>query len=96
MLWDNFLILFFFLYFIMTLLEILEVYQDEELLMVDGFDEAVIGVEALKMRLVYDINKMRTILVERDKMTFEEAMDFIDHNVLGTYVGEQTPIYVEI
>jgi len=80
----------------MTLLEILEVYQDEELLMVDGFDEAVIGVEALKMRLVYDINKMRTILVERDKMTFEEAMDFLDHNVLGTYVGEQTPLYVEI
>ena len=64
--------------------------------MVDGFDEAVIGVEALKMRLVYDINKMRTILVERDKMTFEEAMDFLDHNVLGSYVGEQTPIYVEI
>jgi hypothetical protein len=80
----------------MTLLEILEVYQDEELLMVDGFDEAVIGVEALKMRLVYDINKMRTILVERDEMTFEEAMDFLDHNVLGSYVGEQTPIYVEI
>ena len=80
----------------MKLLEILEVYQDEELLMVDGFDEAVIGVEALKMRLVYDINKMRTILVERDKMTFEEAMDFLDHNVLGSYVGEQTPIYVEI
>jgi hypothetical protein len=80
----------------MTLLEILEVYQDEELLMVDGFDEAVIGVEALKMRLVYDINKMRTILVERDKMTFEEAMDFLDHNALGSYVGEQTPIYVEI
>jgi hypothetical protein len=80
----------------MTLLEILEVYQDEELLMVDGFDEAVIGVEALKMRLVYDINKMRAILVERDKMTFEDAMDFLDHNVLGSYVGEQTPIYVEI
>ena len=80
----------------MTLLEILEVYQDEELLMVDGFDEAVIGVEALKMRLVYDINKMRTILVEKDKMTFEEAMDFLDHNVLGSYVGEQTPIYIEI
>ena len=80
----------------MSLLEILEVYQDEELLMVDGFDEAVIGVKALKMRLVYDINKMRTILVERDKMTFEEAMDFLDHNVLGSYVGEQTPIYVEI
>ena len=80
----------------MTLLEILEVYQDEELLMVDGFDEAVIGVEALKMRLVYDINKMRTILVERDKMTFEEAMDFLDHNVLGSYVGEQTPIYLSL
>lgn len=80
----------------MTLLEILEVYRDEELLMVDGFDEAVIGVEVLKMRLVYDINKMRTILVDRDKMTFEDAMDFLDHNVLGSYVGEQTPIYVEI
>jgi hypothetical protein len=80
----------------MTLLEILDVYQDEELLMVDGFDEAVIGIEALKLRLVYDINKMRTILVERDGMTFEDAMDFLDHNVLGSYVGEQTPIYIEI
>jgi hypothetical protein len=80
----------------MTLLEILDVYQDEELLMVDGFDEAVIGIEALKLRLVYDINKMRSILIERDEMTFEEAMDFLDHNVLGSYVGEQTPIYVEI
>jgi hypothetical protein len=80
----------------MKLEDILEIYPDEQFLKVDDFDEAVIGMEVVKMRLVYDISKMRQLLVDRDGMTFDEAMEYLDFNVVGAYVGELTPIFVEI
>jgi hypothetical protein len=80
----------------MKLENILEIYPDEQFLKVDDFDEAVIGMEVVKMRLVYDISKMRQLLVDRDGMTFDEAMEYLDFNVVGAYVGELTPIFVEI
>lgn len=80
----------------MNLEQILEIYPEDEFLKVDDFDEAVIGMEVVRMRLVYDISKMRQLLVDRDGMTFDEAMDQLDFNVIGSYVGEKTPIFVEI
>lgn len=80
----------------MKLEDILEIYPDEQFLKVDDFDEAVIGMEVVKMRLVYDISKMRQLLVDRDGMTFDGAMEYLDFNVVGAYVGELTPIFVEI
>ena len=32
--------------------------------------------------------------MKRDKMTEEEAVEFFQHNVVGSYVGEKTPIFV--
>ena len=82
--------------FTMTLEQILEIFPEEELLKADGFDDAIIGVEQLQLRLVYDIDKMRNILIEKEGMSFEEAMEYLDFNVFGSYVGEQTPIYIQI
>jgi len=31
-------------------------------------------------------------MVEQDGMTEEEAIEFIDFNIVGAYVGESTPI----
>jgi hypothetical protein len=39
---------------------------------------------------------MRNILIEKEGMSFEEAMEYLDFNVFGSYVGEQTPIYIQI
>ncbi len=71
----------------MKLEDILEIYPDEQFLKVDDFDEAVIGMEVVKMRLVYDISKMSQLLVDRDGMTFDGAMEYLDFNVVGAYVG---------
>jgi hypothetical protein len=80
----------------MTLEQILEIYSDEELLKADGFDNAVIGIEQNRLRLVYDIDKMRHILINEHGMNFEEAMEYLDFNVFGSYVGDKTPIYIQI
>lgn len=84
----------------MTRLEIvMEVYSDEELLSADGFEDCVIGVACHRAtgthRLVYSRSKCIDLLVERDKMTFEEAEEFFDFNVEGAYMGVKTPIYVD-
>ncbi len=80
----------------MTLEQILEIFSEDELLKADGFDDAVIGYDAVKLRLVYDVDKMRSILVDQQGMDFDEAMEYLDFNVLGAYVGEQTPLYIQI
>jgi hypothetical protein len=84
----------------MTKLEIiLEQYSDEELLSADGFENAVIGVAYDKTtstyKLVYSRSQCIKVLMDRDKMTYEEASEYFDFNVEGAYVGEGTPIYVD-
>ena len=66
--------------------------------MADGFDDAIIGMECSgdTPRVVYSIQLMVHVLCERDGMTEEEAVDFISYNVIGSYVGEGTPIYVDV
>ena len=65
----------------------------------NGFDEAIIGVVFDKVtattRLAYSIFKCIRILVGRDNMTEEEAIEYFDFNVQGAYMGENTPIWVD-
>ena len=63
----------------------------------DGFDEAIIGLEMNGdiPRVVYSIEKMVFILMRRDSMTEEEAVEFISFNVTSAYLGGQgAPIYI--
>lgn len=72
-----------------------EIYGDD-LLFADGFDEALIGVATrcgMDLVALYDIEKCVDILVGRDKMTHEEALEYFEYNVLGSYVGDKTPIF---
>ncbi len=65
-------------------------------LFADGYDDAIIGVELdYEPRVVYDQNKIIDILMAEHKMTDEEAQEFFDFNIAGSYVGMQTPIYVQ-
>lgn len=71
--------------------KILEWFPEDEILMADGFDEAIIGIDEHSMRLIYSISKCIEIL-SRD-MTEEEAIEYFDFNVAGAYFGEKTPIW---
>jgi|TARA_R110000824_G_scaffold40350_1_gene121095 hypothetical protein len=74
--------------------ELMEIYDG--CLMADGFEEALIGFGTRFNNpvTIYDLNKCRSILVERDGMSQEEAMEYMDFNVLGAYVGDETPIFL--
>ena len=80
----------------MSMLEsIIESYPDETFLKADGLDEAIIGVEVPSMRLCYSVTKVLDILTTDDEMEMEDALEHFDFNIRGSYVGEQTPIWIE-
>ena len=62
----------------------------------DGFDDAIIGYDLREWRAIYDEEKMADILMERDGMTYEDAIDYLGFNVFSTYVGDYTPINIHI
>ena len=62
----------------------------------DGYDAAIIGLEPYSQRFVYDRQKMITIAVYDMDMTHEDALEYLEYNVWGAHVGDQTPIYVEL
>jgi hypothetical protein len=69
----------------------------ETALLMDGFDEALIGFSQrinAPFLAVYSWDKMMDVCMERDGMTWEEAEEYISHNCIGAWVGEQTPIIV--
>ena len=64
---------------------------------IDGFDDCVVGiVERIKMEpiLCYDRNKIVSKLIREQQMTWDEAFEHFDHNIFGSYVGEDTPCFL--
>jgi hypothetical protein len=66
----------------------------------DGLDEAILGMVSAMVEgervntLVYSGNKIHNILQVRDGMEWDEALDFIDFNIEGMYIGKDTPLLV--
>ena len=49
---------------------------------VEGFDNAIVGViESIEPKVVYDKDKLIEILITVDKMTEEDAVDYIYHSI---------------
>lgn len=69
---------------------------EDQTMLANGFEEAVIGLDTSNevFRVVYNIDAIISILMERDKMTEEDALEHFSYNIQGSYVGEGTPIYV--
>jgi hypothetical protein len=68
-----------------------------ELLKADGLDDAIIGVvQRMGIQAIcYDEDKVLEILMERDGMTLEEAIEYFDFNIAGAWVGESTPFFLQ-
>jgi hypothetical protein len=67
------------------------------MLKADGFDDAIIGIgyQCHNKFVVYDYDKCVKILMKRDKMKLEDAVEFMEYNVVGAWMGEGTPIFLE-
>ena len=66
------------------------------LVLATGFEEAVIGISercGAPSLVAYDADKCIQILIDQG-MTDEEAVEYFGYNVVGSYVGERTPIFI--
>ena len=77
--------------------DVMEVLEEEEALLADGFEDALIGYVEVFNRTValYDRAKCIEILME-DGMSDEEANEYFNYNVVGAYVGEATPAFATL
>ena len=66
------------------------------MLYADGFDDAILGggQRFNDIFVVYDRNKLLDILVERDGMTMDEAIEQYEFNIVGAWVGDSTPAFI--
>jgi hypothetical protein len=61
-------------------------------------DNAIIGTTMTYQEgervpvFVYSGDKIISILMERDGMEWDDAMDFVDFNIEGAYTGKDTPL----
>ncbi len=61
------------------------------------FDGAVIGIGSrcgFEDVYVYDTVRVVNTFIANDEMTEEEAWEHFHYNVIGSYVGDTTPIFV--
>ena len=79
---------------------------NEEALLADGFDSAIIGMcerIGIEPVVAYDREKCIDILMEEFKDDAEDdedlyltALEYFEYNVIGSYVGEYTPVFITI
>ena len=66
----------------------------EGVIVLDGLNEAVIGQTTKdgEWVLVYSADKIVDILMKRDGMDQDEAVEFYDYNIGCLYAGPRTPV----
>ena len=82
----------------MDIQELVESY-DSEMLIADCFDDAIIGVSERFGRSpidAYDKDKCIQVLMDRDGMDYEDAIEFFNFNVTGAWGGEGTPEFITV
>ena len=68
---------------------------NEDMLFADGFDGALVGyIERTGMPSIACYDKYKCIDILADDMSYEEASEYFYFNVLGSYVGENTPCFL--
>lgn len=75
--------------------QIMDTLASEGALLADGFEGALLGhTQGSNVVAVYDYDQCVQILMERDEMSCEDAIEWMEYNVVGAYVGEKTPVFI--
>ena len=71
-------------------------YHGDDLLFADGYDDAIIGVCVGfdSGRVAYSMQKMIEIAAKDLSVDYDEAIEWLEYNTFGAFVGNNTPIYV--
>ncbi len=71
--------------------------ENPEALLADGFEDAFIGIHRRFSHpplAAYSYEECIEVLV-RGGSSYEEAVEHFDFNVIGSWVGDGTPVYVQ-
>lgn len=72
----------------------MEILADNESLIADGFDKALVGVTCgANPVAIYDAMSCIEILIE-EGLTETDAIEHFEFNVVGSHMGEKTPLFV--
>lgn len=74
----------------------LEDYCEGAVILTD-LDEAIVGIVeefGSGPRILYSKDKIIDILVTRDSMTYEEAEEYYNFNILGLHAGDQNAVFL--
>jgi len=81
-----------------TMADALEVFGGENTVVMDGFNDCIIGfLERFGVDVpvvVYDREKVIQKLMDNGIETYEEAEEFYHYNQLGAWVGDGTPAFL--
>ena len=70
---------------------------NEDMLFADGFGDALVGiVERANLPTIACYNKYKCIEILTKDMNWFEAEEYFYYNVVGSYVGENTPCFLTI
>jgi hypothetical protein len=73
---------------------------DPSVILAEGFDAALVGVAdtytetGQNLRAVYDTAKVLDILQKRDGMTYSEAVDVLEFQLVPKYSGAKSPVFM--
>ena len=72
-------------------------YFDESVILADGFELAFLGCgySYSGSYAIYNLGTCIEILMQRDGMSFDEAEEYIEYNVLGAFVGDKMPVFLD-
>ena len=83
------------------IVETLEEYSDESPLLMEprsDYDPCLVGI-GYRFKdgplAVYDINKVLKVLQTRDGMSEEGSEEFFQFNIVGGWLGDGTPMFIE-
>jgi hypothetical protein len=83
----------------MTFAEVKAILAEEnpQALFADGLEEACIGIArrcGQPSLAVYDYNKVVELFMA-DGMSYEEAVEWVEYNVVGAWMGDNTPVWFQ-
>ncbi len=72
----------------------------EGAILLDGLEGAIVGIVeefgSPGRKILYSKREILNILQERDLMTYGEAEEFYDYNILGLHAGEQNAVFLDL
>jgi len=71
--------------------------ENPDALWPDGLDDAFIGLAhrcGQPVLAAFSMKRCVEVLMKRDGMTFEEALEFLDFNTFDAWLGDGTPVWI--